>query len=342
MKKIFFYVLIFLCATIFSCNRLTNPNVLENTSYIAQIDSINILTTDVDKTIRQELYDELSRIYLIRKVAMEEVIKIKILEIEAKKRKLTIEALKDILYTRKLNDVNLRLFAEKVNNSKSIAELRETLVYHDINSEKGKELLMKRYKEYLLHQFTDSLKKLHDIKILLTPPQPPKITINDLITHYNGNLNSAVTFLVISDFDCSMCREHNDFFKKLYSKYKGKVRFGFTHYSSYVSNSAVASECASNQGKFWEMHDSIFNTKLVPDSVTLFRIARNLNLDMNTFGNDYKDKALSERIMDNLLKLESAGIYGTPTIMINNQLVYNSTSLEEIEKMLNEEIEKVD
>jgi len=335
------YAIIFLCVAIFSCNKITNQKSLENTSYIAQIDSINILTTDVDKTIRQELYDELSRIYLIRKVATEEVVKTKILEIEAKKRKLTIESLKDMLYARKLNEVNLRLFAEKINNSESIAELRETLVYHDINSEKGKELLTRRYKEYLLNQFTDSLKKLHNIKILLTPPHPPKITINDLITHYKGNLNSAVTFLTITDFDCHMCREHNLFFERLYSEYKGKVRFGFTHYSSYVSNSAIASECAANQGRFWEMHDSIFKPKLIPDSVALFRMAKNLKLDMNTFGNDYKNKALSEKIMDNLLKLESAGIYGTPTIMINNQLVFNSTSLDEIENMLKEEIEKV-
>lgn len=129
--------------------------------------------------------------------------------------------------------------------------------------------------------------------------------------------------MVISDFDCSMCREHNDFFEKLCAKYKDKVRFGFTHYSSYVSNAAIASECASNQGKFWEMHDSIFNAKLIPDSVALFRMAKNLKLEMNTFGNEYKNKALSERIMDNLLKLKSAGIYGTPTVMINNQLVFN-------------------
>ena len=63
---------------------------------------------------------------------------------------------------------------------------------------------------------------------------------------------------------------------------------------------------------------------------------------MNIFGNTYKNKATSEKIMNNILKLESAGIYGTPTIMINNQLVFNSTSLNEIEKMLKDEIEKVD
>jgi protein-disulfide isomerase len=70
----------------------------------------------------------------------------------------------------------------------------------------------------------------------------------------------------------------------------------------------------------------------------MYRIAKNLKLDMNTFGNDYKNKAISEKIMDNLLKLESAGIYGTPTIMINNRLIFNNTSLDEIEKLLKEEI----
>ena len=200
---------------------------------------------------------------------------------------------------------------------------------------------MVKFKEYLLNQYIDSLKKTHQITISLKPPKSPTIKLDNLVVHYKGNLNSAVTFLVISDFDCHMCREHNAFFEKLYSEYKGKVRFGFTHYSSYVSNSAIASECASNQGKFWEMHDSIFNAKQIPDSVALFRIAKNLELNMNTFGNDFQDKALSEKIMDNLLKLESAGIYGTPTIMINNQLVFNSTSLNEIENMLKEEIEKV-
>jgi protein-disulfide isomerase len=109
-----------------------------------------------------------------------------------------------------------------------------------------------------------------------------------------------------------------------------------------VSNSAIASECAANQGKFWEMHDSIFSTKVIPDSVVLFRMAKNLKLNMNTFGNDFKNKSISDKIKDNLLRLESVGIYGTPTIMINNHLVFNSSSVNEIEKILKDEIAKGD
>ncbi len=327
---------------LFACNSY-HKNQIQDVSQniIASIDSIPILIDSIDNLVKQELYDELSRIYLIRKVTLEQVIKDKILQLEANKFNITVEELKNSLFKNRITEANLKIFSGKTNYPGKVSELRETLVFHDIKSTRGHDLLVVKFKEYLLNQYIDSLKKTHQITISLKPPKSPTIKLDNLVVHYKGNLNSAVTFLVISDFDCHMCREHNAFFEKLYSEYKGKVRFGFTHYSSYVSNSAIASECASNQGKFWEMHDSIFNAKQIPDSVALFRIAKNLELNMNTFGNDFQDKALSEKIMDNLLKLESAGIYGTPTIMINNQLVFNSTSLNEIENMLKEEIEKV-
>lgn len=328
---------------LFACNSY-HKNQIQDVSpnIIASIDSTPILIDSIDNLVKQELYDELSRIYLIRKVTLEQVIKDKILQLEAKKLNYTVEELKSTLYKDKINDVNLGEFAKMTNYPDKVPELRETLVFHDSRSAKGKEILTTRYKEYILNQYVDSLKKLHQITISLKPPKSPKMTIDNLIVHYQGYENSKVTFLIISDFDCSMCREENPIFEKLYTKYNNKVRFGFTHYSSYVSNSAIASECAANQGKFWEMHDSIFKPKLIPDSVALFRMAKNLKLDMNTFGNDFKNKSISDKIHDNLLKLESAGIYGTPTIMINDRLIFNSTSINEIEEMLKEEITKVE
>lgn len=333
------WCIIFFC--VLSCNGVKIHDNEKKNESMAHIDSIPVTYEEVDELIKQELYDELSRIYLIRKVALDQVIKEKILLLEAQKRNITFETLKEQVYFNKINPNSLEKFALANNCTEVIDELREAIVFHKIKSTKGIEILTCRFKDYLLNHFTDSLKKAHQITISLKPPKSPTLKLENLVAHYKGNLNSPITFLVISDFDCHMCREHNSFFEKLYLKYKDKVRFGFTHYSSYVSNSAIASECASTQGKFWEMHDSIFNAKLIPDSVALFRMAKNLKLEMNTFGNEYKNKTLSERIMDNLLKLKSAGIYGTPTIMINNQLVFNSTSLDEIEKMLNEEIEKV-
>lgn len=334
------WCIIFFC--VLSCNRVKIHDNEKKNESMAHIDSIPVTYEEVDELIKQELYDELSRIYLIRKVALDQVIKEKILLLEAQKRNITFETLKEQVYFNKINPNSLEKFALANNCTEVIDELRETIVSHKIKSTKGIEILTSRFKDYLLNHFTDSLKKAHQITISLKPPKSPTIKLDNLVVHYQGNLKAEVTFLIISDFDCSMCREENPIFEKLYSKYKGKVRFGFTHYSSYVSNSAIASECAANQGKFWEMHDSIFKPKMIPDSVALFRMAKNLQLDMSRFATDYRKKDLSENIKANLYKLESAGVYGTPTIMINNQLIFNSTSINEIEKMLKEEIAKAD
>jgi protein-disulfide isomerase len=334
-------IIVLLALLVTSCNLYKKKKaVSEKSDQIASIDSIPISFDEVDNLCRQELFDQLSRIHLIRKITLEQVIKDKVLQLEAKRLNISVEQLTHSLYKNKITSANLEKFAILTNHTEKVTELRETLVFHDVKSPKGQEILTTRYKEYILNQYIDSLKKLHQITISLKPPKSPKMTIDNLIVHYQGSVNSKVTFLIISDFDCSMCREENPIFGKMYSEYKDKVRFGFTHYSSYVSNSAIASECASNQGKFWEMHDSIFKPKLIPDSVALFRMAKNLKLDMNTFGKDFKNKSISAKIKDNLLKLESAGIYGTPTIMINDRLIFNSTSINEIEKMLKEEIAK--
>jgi Protein-disulfide isomerase len=330
------WFIIFFC--VLSCNKVKIRDNEKKKESMAHIDSIPVTYEEVDELIKQELYDELSRIYLIRKVSLDQFIKEKILLLEAQKRNITLETLKEQVYLNKINPNSLEKFAKANNCAEVIDELRETIVSHKIKSTKGIEILTCRFKDYLLNHFTDSLKRTHQITISLKPPKSPTIKLENLVAHYKGNLKSAVTFLVISDFDCSMCREENPIFEKLYSEYKGKVRFGFTHYSSYVSNSAIASECAARQGKFWEMHDSIFKPKIIPDSVALFRMAKNLQLDMYRFATDYRNKALSENIKANLYKLESAGVYGTPTIMINNRLIFNNTSVEEIEKLLKEEI----
>ncbi len=339
MKKI--HIILF-AILLTSCNFNKKRNIVfEESNMVAYIDSIPISFEEIDDLCQQELFDELSRIHLIRKITLEEVIKDKIIDLEAQKLNVTVENLKKSLFKEKINDENISKYAMSANYLDKIPEIRETYIVHDTKSAKGQEILIERYKEYLLNQYIDSLKELHQIKISLKPPKSPKITLDNLIVHYKGNVESSVTFLIISDFDCNMCREHNIFFEHLYSIYKDKVRFGFTHYSSYVSHSAIASECADNQSKFWEMHDSIFNSTYIPDSLALLRMAKNLKLDMNAFRKDFLNNALSEKIKENLIKLETAGIYGTPTIMINNRLIFNSTSINEIENMLKEEIEKI-
>jgi predicted DsbA family dithiol-disulfide isomerase len=225
---------------------------------------------------------------------------------------------------------------------KQISEFKGGLRIYSTNTIKGHEVLVERYKKSLVDNFVDSLKNLHKIEILLTEPKSPKIRINDLLVHYKGNLKSKVSFIVVSDFECDMCREYHPIFDSIFKKYKTVIKFGFVNYGSYVTPSALATECANNQGKFWNFHDSIFSLTRIPDTTRLFKIAKSLDLNMTKFNNDFFEGKLSNKIEKSLLDVRSAGIYGTPTILINDKIIFNSSSVNEIVKILEDEIKRND
>lgn len=306
-----------------------------------EIGSINVTYPELDSKIRQELFDELNRIYSIRKVASKEIVEDKILELEAKENKINVSKLTENLYKLKINKTSLDLFIKRNQYEDNINSLGRGLVTYDSGSKKGKELILQRFKYYILEQYVDSLKIKYNVKILLKPPNSPVIKINDLITYYKGNLNSKITFLQISDLECEMCREYAPIFNELYIKYKKDVRFAFTQYGSHTSLSARALQSAGNQSKFWQMYDSIAYSKYLPEKDDILKIAQNIELNLTQFNYEIESEVTKAALEDNFLKLNTAGIYGTPTIMINNKLVYNSSSIEDIEKMLIEEIKKI-
>lgn len=80
--------------------------------------------------------------------------------------------------------------------------------------------------------------------------------------HVEGDAKAKVTLVEYSDFECPYCLNHASTIKQIRDEYSGKVRIVFRHFPlSFHANAqlaAEASECASVQGKFWEMHDKLF------------------------------------------------------------------------------------
>ena len=146
---------------------------------------------------------------------------------------------------------------------------------------------------------------------------------------------------MLSDFECDVCQENSVIYNDLFEKYKDKVKFGFSNFASYVSLPAIASECAAKQNKFWEFHDTLFTTQNNLDTVDLIRIAKILDLDIDIFKKDLISNEISSSIQQNIENLSNYGIYATPTILINNRPIFNSSSIEEIEGILLAELEKL-
>ena len=185
----------------------------------------------------------------------------------------------------------------------------------------------------------DSLIQNSNIKRFLYPPKSPKIQLEKKAIAYRGNLNSNTTVLLVSDFDCGKCIDFHPIYDSIYNSYKNKVRFGYVDFSSEPSPLIIASKGMNNQNKFWEFYDIVFNISTMIDSSKIFRIADSLQLDMNKFTSDFNSKEITEQITNDFSFISNSGIYATPTIIVNNRLIFNSGSYEEIARLIDIELE---
>ena|SRR3972149_870534 len=166
-NKIIFIIIIFISGC------LNNKKEDLESSIAAYVNNVPIKYIDIDKLAKQEIYDELNRIYLIRKLVLDEKIENELLNQEAKKNNVSYEKLIDNYYKRNINDSSIKIFIQINGYQQFIPEYTNTLKYHDINSTKGRKVLIKKFKNYLINKYVDSLKKENRIKIFLKPPLPP-------------------------------------------------------------------------------------------------------------------------------------------------------------------------
>lgn len=163
-------------------------------------------------------------------------------------------------------------------------------------------------------------------------PVDVKVRAND---HILGNKDAKVTIVEFSDFQCPFCRS---FWSNTLSQIKkdyidtGKAQFVYKHFPldfhPGAKPAAEGSECASDQGKFWEMHDKIYEeqAKLGQGTVQftkqdVAKWAAAVGLNMNQFNQCVSSGKYSQLVGDDLAYGSSLGISGTPTFFINGQRV---------------------
>jgi len=97
--------------------------------------------------------------------------------------------------------------------------------------------------------------------------------------------------------------------------------FPLTSIHPYAQKAAEASECADDQGKFWEYHDLVFANQSAIDVDSLKGYAGQLGLDTGTFDECLDEGKQSSEVEKDLEDGQASGVTGTPAFFINGQLV---------------------
>ena len=165
----------------------------------------------------------------------------------------------------------------------------------------------------------------------------------------NGGENAAITILNFSDFQCPHCRKAAINFKSFYLKNKKDIHFIYRHYpldpscnqsikssgSSLSCKIATATECAAQQGKFYEMHDKVFDMQKMMSTSKLKEIAADLNLNMTEYESCLEDPKIQEKIQRDINFGNLANIKGTPTFIINGKKISRILSHKQWEVLTN-------
>ncbi len=107
---------------------------------------------------------------------------------------------------------------------------------------------------------------------------------------------------------------------------------------NFAEKAALAAIAAQNQGKFWQMHDALFETAKL-DTSSIEKAAEKIGLDMDRFRKEMNSQETRQRLAKDMLDARKAEVGGTPTLFINGRRVKNR-SPEVIQKMIDEEVKK--
>ena len=127
-----------------------------------------------------------------------------------------------------------------------------------------------------------------------------------------------------ADFECPFCGQAYPIVEELLAQYPEQVRHVFRHFPlaqahPHAQAAAEAAEAAGAQGKFWEMHDTLFENQDALDGESLLAYARELDLDLGRFQRELVMRVHAPRVREDFLSGVRSGVNGTPTFFINGR-----------------------
>ncbi|MCU0495944.1 MAG: DsbA family protein [Anaerolineae bacterium] len=141
-----------------------------------------------------------------------------------------------------------------------------------------------------------------------------------------GPVDAPVTIVEFSDFNCSFCASYaNNTLKQIIDRYGDSVRIVYRDMPiigrELSVQTAIAAECADDQGKFWEFHNLIFANPRARSQEAYNGFADELGMDVTTFTSCMGDPAKIEEIQLDLLDGDSLGVSATPAFFINGRFI---------------------
>jgi len=162
-----------------------------------------------------------------------------------------------------------------------------------------------------------------------------------------GDAKAPVTIIEFSDFQCPFCGKFfKDTLPQLRNEYikTGRVKLVYRDYPldfhPYAQKAAEAADCADEQGKFWQMHDKLFDNQDAITASELKKYAADLGLDTAKFNNCLDTSKYEQEVKKDLADGNTIGVSGTPAFFINGISVSGAQPYSVFKQIIDGELAK--
>jgi protein-disulfide isomerase len=174
----------------------------------------------------------------------------------------------------------------------------------------------------------------------LTPPVDPGRD------HLRGAPSAPVTLVEYGDFQCPYCGDSYPVVRRLLERFEDRLRFAFRHLPltdlhPRARAAAEAAEAAGAQGRFWEMHDRLFEHQLALSDDELREHAEAVGVDLARFDRELRDGVHAERVEEDARSAARSGVPSTPRFFVNGMIHLGSPSDAELGEAIQLELASV-
>src|SRR6267378_146388 len=168
-----------------------------------------------------------------------------------------------------------------------------------------------------------------------TTPRQAALTmpVSEGRDHLEGPADAVVTLVEYGDYECPYSGAAYPIIKEVQARMGRRLRFVFRNFPITTSHphaeqAAESAEAAATQGKFWQMHDLLYENQRRLRDQDLRAYAEKLGLDVERFDNELAEHVHAERVHEDFLSGVRSGVNGTPTFYINGARHDGSYELE--------------
>lgn len=306
---------------------------------VAVVDGDRISMEDLTETSGEPLARLEEQVYQLKQQKLDQMIEDRLLEREARRRKISLQKLIDDEVTSKAAAVTPEEIHKVYEFNKNQLQKPEEEVAEQIRSLLRDQKIATRH-----HEFAKSLKSMAKVSVYLDPPPPFRAHVG-MEGPSRGPSDALVTIVEFEDFQCPFCKKAQETIQQVLARYKDRVRLVHRDFPLQPLHPASlkaheAGRCAEAQGKFWEYRDLLYKNAPSAGLEQLASYASQLLINVNDFRkclDSEKFKAAVQKDEDEGARL---GVQGTPAFFINGRLLSGAQPESEFSRMIDEELDK--